>query len=122
VEDSLLHRLKQRNTVVSFAGDHTWVKLFPTEFTRKAENNDSFYVNDFYEGDKNVTKTLELELEKKDWTLLILHYLGLDHIGHVEGHASPKVQHKLMEMDDAVKKILEHKASYSDHTQFNQFS
>lgn len=109
VEDSLLHRLKQRNTVVSFAGDHTWVKLFPTEFTRKAENNDSFYVNDFYEGDKNVTKTLELELEKKDWTLLILHYLGLDHIGHVEGHASPKVQHKLMEMDDAVKKILEHK-------------
>ncbi|KAM8713010.1 hypothetical protein ACLKA7_013342 [Drosophila subpalustris] len=109
VEDSLLHRLKQRNAVVSFAGDHTWVHLFPTEFTRKAANNDSFYVNDFYEGDKNVTNALESELEKKDWTLLILHYLGLDHIGHVEGHDSPKVNHKLKEMDKAVKKILDHK-------------
>ncbi|XP_062128332.1 uncharacterized protein LOC133840490 [Drosophila sulfurigaster albostrigata] len=109
VEDSLLHRLKQRDAVVSFAGDHTWVHLFPSEFTRKAENNDSFYVNDFYEGDKNVTRTLELELEKQDWKLLILHYLGLDHIGHVEGHASPKINHKLKEMDDAVKKILDHK-------------
>lgn len=109
VEDSLLHRLKQRNAVVSFAGDHTWVQLFPSEFTRTAANNDSFYVNDFYEGDRNVTKVLESELEKKDWKLLILHYLGLDHIGHVEGHASPRIKHKLNEMDDVLKKIIEHK-------------
>lgn len=109
VEDSLLHRLKQQNAVVSFAGDHTWVHLFPSEFTRTAANNDSFYVNDFYEGDRNVTKVLESELEKKDWKLLILHYLGLDHIGHVEGHASSRIKHKLNEMDDALKKILNHK-------------
>lgn len=122
VKDSLLHRLKQRNTVVSFAGDHTWVHLFPTEFTRKVANNDSFYVNDFYEGDKNVTNALESELEKKDWTLLILHYLGLDHIGHVEGHASPKVNHKLKEMDNAVKKILDHKASNSKQLTLNDLN
>ncbi|XP_034651982.1 GPI ethanolamine phosphate transferase 2 [Drosophila subobscura] len=109
LEDSLLHRLKQRNRVVSFAGDHTWINLFPSEFTRHAENNDSFFVNDFYEGDRNVTRVLESELELKDWSLLILHYLGLDHIGHVEGNASPKVQHKLKEMDEALQKILEHR-------------
>ncbi|KAH8415928.1 hypothetical protein KR222_003907 [Zaprionus bogoriensis] len=109
MEDSLLHRLKQRNAVVSFAGDHTWVKLFPSEFTRVAANNDSFYVNDFYDGDRNVTKVLESELERKDWQLLILHYLGLDHIGHVEGNGSPKIKHKLNEMDEAVKRIVNHK-------------
>ncbi|XP_030558101.1 GPI ethanolamine phosphate transferase 2 [Drosophila novamexicana] len=109
VEDSLLHRLKQRKAVVSFAGDHTWVHLFPSEFTRQAANNDSFYVNDFNEGDHNVTSVLAQELEKSDWKLLILHYLGLDHIGHVEGNASPRIKTKLKEMDDAVKKILDHK-------------
>ncbi|ALC41157.1 CG2144 [Drosophila busckii] len=109
LEDSLLHRLRDRDAVVSFAGDHTWLKLFPSEFTRAAANNDSFYVNDFYNGDKLVTSALEEELEKADWKLLILHYLGLDHIGHVEGNESPKIPHKLREMDQAVQKIIEHK-------------
>lgn len=111
LDDSLLHRLKQRQAVVSFIGDHTWVQLFPSEFTRKVANNDSFYVNDFYEGDRTVTSALVEELEKTDWKLLILHYLGLDHIGHVEGSDSPRIETKLKEMDDAVKKILNHKAS-----------
>ncbi|KAH8319714.1 hypothetical protein KR074_004393 [Drosophila pseudoananassae] len=109
VEDSLLHRLKKQNRVVSFAGDHTWLELFPSEFTRHAANNDSFFVNDFYEGDKSVSKVLDSELVQDDWFLLILHYLGLDHIGHVEGNTSPRVQLKLREMDEAVQKILEHK-------------
>nr|XP_017014911.2 GPI ethanolamine phosphate transferase 2 [Drosophila takahashii] len=111
LQDSLLHRLKNRNKIVSFAGDHTWVRLFPSEFTRHAENHDSFYVNDFYEGDRNVTKTLETELLLSDWSLLILHYLGLDHIGHVEGSESPRVPLKLKEMDEAVQKILDHPKS-----------
>ncbi|EDX06027.1 GPI ethanolamine phosphate transferase 2 [Drosophila simulans] len=110
MQDSFLHRLKKQNRVVSFAGDHTWVKLFPSEFTRQVENHDSFYVNDFYEGDRNVTKTLETELERSDWSMLILHYLGLDHIGHVEGNASPRVPLKLKEMDEVVEKILDHKS------------
>lgn len=55
LEDSLLHRLKKQKRVVSFAGDHTWVKLFPSEFTRHAANNDSFFVNDFYEVNYKIT-------------------------------------------------------------------
>ncbi|XP_030382090.1 GPI ethanolamine phosphate transferase 2 [Scaptodrosophila lebanonensis] len=109
LHDSLLHRLKQHKANVSFAGDRTWVELFPSEFNRHSANNDSFFVNDFYKGDRNVTKVLGLELEKRDWTLLILHYLGLDHIGHVEGNKSPRVKDKLKEMDDALKNILDHK-------------
>lgn len=36
---------------------------------------------------------------------MILHYLGLDHIGHVSGPRSPLVPVKLREMDDVIKKI-----------------
>lgn len=35
--------------------------------------------------DNNVTRHLDTELVKKDWDVLILHYLGLDHIGHLGG-------------------------------------
>ena len=56
-------------------------------------------MNDFYEGDKNITKKLSVELKRSDWELLILHFLGLDHIGHVEGPFSSKIPTKLKEMD-----------------------
>jgi ethanolamine phosphate transferase 2 subunit G len=32
-----------------------------------------------------VTRHLDSELVSKDWDVLILHYLGLDHIGHLGG-------------------------------------
>jgi hypothetical protein len=36
----------------------------------------------------------------------VLHYLGLDHIGHLEGARSPKIKPKLLEMDEVIKKIF----------------
>ncbi|XP_067632875.1 GPI ethanolamine phosphate transferase 2 isoform X2 [Eurosta solidaginis] len=109
LSDSLLHRLHERNETAVFAGDRTWKNLFPKQFKRFTANTDSFFVNDFYEGDKNVTEILCKELEQTDWMLLVLHYLGLDHIGHVEGTESPKIPLKLKEMDDVVQKIYKAK-------------
>lgn len=37
--------------------------------------------------------------------MLILHFLGLDHIGHVEGPFSAKVPGKLKEMDQNIMHI-----------------
>lgn len=37
--------------------------------------------------------------------MLILHFLGLDHIGHVEGPFSVKVPGKLQEMDSNIMHI-----------------
>ena len=39
--------------------------------------------------------------------MMILHYLGLDHIGHLAGPQSPLVPPKLEEMDNVVKRIYE---------------
>lgn len=49
LEDSLLHRLVTKEKSSVFAGDPTWIQLFPNEFLRQQANTDSFFVNDFYE-------------------------------------------------------------------------
>lgn len=55
--------------------------------------------------DNNVTRHLDSTLKRDDWDILILHYLGLDHIGHISGPYSSLIQPKLLEMDDILKKI-----------------
>ena len=42
-----------------------------------------------------------------DWDILILHYLGLDHIGHLAGPSSSLVPHKLKEMDKVIQMLHE---------------
>jgi ethanolamine phosphate transferase 2 subunit G len=44
-------------------------------------------------------------MKKQDWHLLILHFLGLDHIGHVEGPRSALVGPKLQEMDSVIESV-----------------
>ena len=85
-------------------GDDTWLKLFPGFFER-SDGTSSFFVSvsplsvfldrdlksilnvpkDFTEVDNNVTRHIADELARDDWTGVILHYLGLDHIGHKSG-------------------------------------
>lgn len=35
--------------------------------------------------DNNVTRHVSTELAQDDWSVMVLHYLGLDHIGHKAG-------------------------------------
>jgi ethanolaminephosphotransferase len=55
--------------------------------------------------DYNVSRHIDSELVNNDWDVMILHYLGLDHIGHLAGPGSPLVQPKLKEMDAVIQKI-----------------
>lgn len=55
--------------------------------------------------DDNVTRHLDKVLKRGDWDVLILHYLGLDHIGHVSGPHSPLIGRKLGEMDSILMRI-----------------
>ena len=54
-----------------------------------------------------MTRHLGVELKSDDWTLMVLHYLGLDHIGHLIGPKSSLVPPKLREMDGIVMNIME---------------
>ncbi|XP_074994047.1 GPI ethanolamine phosphate transferase 2, catalytic subunit isoform X4 [Calonectris borealis] len=104
LDDNLIWQAKTAGKRIIFYGDDTWVKLFPKHFV-EYDGTTSFFVSDFTEVDGNVTRHLDRVLKREDWDLLILHYLGLDHIGHMTGPNSPLVGPKLREMDNILKKI-----------------
>lgn len=106
-QDSWLTQLKGKpGGKVIMYGDDTWLKLFPDTFSR-ADGTSSFFVSvsgisigrcminivaklkciyqDFTEVDNNVTRHIPDELNNSDWNGMILHFLGLDHIGHKSG-------------------------------------
>ncbi|KAG0592904.1 hypothetical protein KC19_1G289300 [Ceratodon purpureus] len=106
LDDNLVDQLAIAGWKMVMLGDETWLKLFPDKFMRHDGVN-SFYVKDTVEVDYNVTRHLQEELAASDWDLLVLHYLGLDHVGHLGGRSSSLVAPKLKEMDDVIQRIYE---------------
>ncbi|XP_031295476.1 GPI ethanolamine phosphate transferase 2 isoform X1 [Camelus dromedarius] len=104
LEDSVISRARAAGKRIVFYGDETWVKLFPKHFV-EYDGTTSFFVSDYTEVDDNVTRHLDKVLKRRDWDMLILHYLGLDHIGHISGPSSPLIGHKLSEMDGVLMKV-----------------
>ncbi|XP_066470632.1 GPI ethanolamine phosphate transferase 2 isoform X2 [Tiliqua scincoides] len=104
LEDNVIWQAKTAGKRIIFYGDDTWVRLFPKHFV-EYDGTTSFFVSDYTEVDDNVTRHLDNVLKREDWDLLILHYLGLDHIGHLSGPNSPLVGPKLSEMDKIIQKI-----------------
>ena len=103
--DNLVEQWKLAGRNITMFGDDTWLKLFPEHFVR-SEGTTSFFVSDYTEVDLNVSRHLNQEmLVNKDWDVSILHYLGLDHIGHLIGPEGSAVAPKLVEMDEVVQFI-----------------
>ncbi|KAL8737940.1 MAG: hypothetical protein Q9181_001203 [Wetmoreana brouardii] len=106
-QDTWLAQLKaKRGGRVVMYGDDTWLKLFPETFAH-ADGTSSFFVSDFTEVDYNVTRNLPAQLDRDDWNGMVLHYLGLDHIGHKMGPNSPYMVPKQAEMDGVVTDIYQ---------------
>lgn len=101
-----ISRIQKIGKKVHFFGDDTWIRLLPRSF-EKFEGVTSFFVSDYTDVDNNVTRHLDTELSNTNhsWDALILHYLGLDHIGHSLGGSSSKIPEKLKEMDDVIGRI-----------------
>ncbi|PSR94205.1 alkaline-phosphatase-like protein [Coniella lustricola] len=104
-QDTWLAQMKAKNSgKLLLYGDDTWLKLFPSFFDR-ADGTSSFFVADFTEVDNNVTRHIPGELDNDDWNTMVLHFLGLDHIGHKGGPRSTNMLPKQIEMDGIVKQI-----------------
>ncbi|KAM3417179.1 GPI ethanolamine phosphate transferase 2 [Cercospora zeina] len=112
-QDTWLAQIKSRGGNIVFYGDDTWLKLFPDHpddpsFFLRSDGTSSFFVSDFTEVDLNVTRHVPSELARAaDWDAMIMHYLGLDHIGHKTGPLGPNMLPKQEEMDAIVKLIFE---------------
>ncbi|KAL2809023.1 alkaline-phosphatase-like protein [Aspergillus granulosus] len=105
-QDTWLAQIKAKSGQLVMYGDDTWLKLFPGMFSR-ADGTTSFFVSDFTEVDTNVTRHVPSELIRDDWSALIMHYLGLDHIGHKAGPQSSYMIPKQHEMDSIVTQIYQ---------------
>ncbi|KAK9112847.1 hypothetical protein Scep_020366 [Stephania cephalantha] len=112
LDDNLLGQFNSIGWKMVMLGDETWIKLFPGLFMRQ-DGVSSFFVKDTIQVDYNVSRHLEAELQSDDWNVLILHYLGLDHVGHIGGRNSILMLPKLKEMDDVVMRI--HQSISSPH-------
>ncbi|XP_023763089.1 GPI ethanolamine phosphate transferase 2 [Lactuca sativa] len=114
LEDNIIGQFFRIGWKMVMLGDETWLKLFPGLFTRH-DGVSSFFVKDTVQVDNNVSRHLSYELYKNDWNLLILHYLGLDHVGHLGGRSSTLMGPKLKEMDEVIKLI--HSSIIQNHKQ-----
>ncbi|PIN13319.1 Glycosylphosphatidylinositol anchor synthesis protein [Handroanthus impetiginosus] len=105
VEDNLIHQLVQNGKRVVMMGDDTWVQLFPHHFDTSYPFP-SFNVKDLHTVDNGCITNLFPTLYKDDWDVLIAHFLGVDHAGHIFGVDSTPMMEKLEQYNEILKKVV----------------
>ncbi|CAG9863059.1 unnamed protein product [Phyllotreta striolata] len=100
-EDNLIDQLIRHKHGVVFTGDDTWNGLYPNRFTRNFPYP-SFNVWDLDTVDNGVRENLRNELNNNDWSLLIGHFLGVDHCGHRYGPNHAEMERKLGEINEVI--------------------
>lgn len=106
VEDNLIYQLAQNGKRVVMMGDDTWTQLFPNHFNASYPFP-SFNVKDLHTVDNGCIENLLPYLYKEDWDVLIAHFLGVDHAGHIFGVDSPLMIEKLEQYNDILEKVVE---------------
>lgn len=129
-EDTWLQQLKSADfstrhlpsaSKVAFVGDDTWLDLFPT-LLDEAYPYPSFNTRDLDTVDNGCLHHIPGLLDKlrtrnatseEALEVMIVHFLGVDHVGHTYGPHNVHMDQKLRQMDDALNDLLE----YMDHEQ-----
>ena len=108
-DDNLIEQAFLKSKRMLFYGDDTWLQMFPSSMFLRSNGTSSFFATDYVQVDTNVTDNVIPELGRlNEWDFLILHYLGVDHIGHSHGGASSRLmKSKLLEMDDVLRRVIE---------------
>ncbi|OAF69799.1 Glycosylphosphatidylinositol-anchor biosynthesis protein 7 [Intoshia linei] len=78
--DSILYQFFHNKRNLAFMGDDTWHKLFPS-FISDEYAFESFDIFDIYSNDVSINSNID-HVFKSMWDFLIVHYLGVDHVGH----------------------------------------
>lgn len=106
-QDNIVTQLKSQKKKIHFFGDHIWGKLFHGQkvFDRY---NETFTVPDYVSADRNVSYNMRKSLKDiTQWDVMMLHYSGVDQIGHMYSYGSPFFNRKLVEMDNEFRKIFD---------------
>lgn len=107
-KDNIVEQLWRQEKKIVFYGDDTWAKIFSEDMFHRMNITSSLFATDYTEVDTNVTYNVYRDLQNlTDWDVMILHYLGVDHIGHLRGFNSDLFPAKLHEMDQVFRKIFD---------------
>ncbi|XP_021288049.1 GPI ethanolamine phosphate transferase 3 [Herrania umbratica] len=106
VEDNFINQLIQNGKRVMMMGDDTWMQLFPNHFN-KSYPYPSFNVKDLDTVDNGCIEHLVPSLYEQDWDVLIAHFLGVDHAGHIYGVDSVPMIEKLEQYNIILEKVIE---------------
>ena len=105
--DNIVTQLKSQNKKIHFYGDHIWGKLFEGKHVFDRYNETST-VPDYVSADVNVSQNMRQSLKMvQDWDVLMLHYSGVDQIGHMYQYGSKLFNAKLFEMDNEFRTIFD---------------
>lgn len=101
IEDSVLKQARSMGMRVNFAGDDTWMTLFPnTSLYNELKPMPSFLVHDLHSCDTGVKSEISNWLDRPhSWDIAFGHFLGVDHAGHTLSATSEDMENKLLEMD-----------------------
>ncbi|XP_055626304.1 GPI ethanolamine phosphate transferase 3 [Toxorhynchites rutilus septentrionalis] len=105
-EDNVVDQWVRANRSAVFLGDNTWTELFPRRFKRKYDYP-SFNIHDLDSVDRAIKGVLPKEIAKKDWDVIVAHFLGIDHCGHRYGPLHGEMERKLMEMNDVIRNVTD---------------
>ncbi|XP_071103788.1 GPI ethanolamine phosphate transferase 3-like [Haliotis cracherodii] len=103
-EDNIIDQLITQDKKIKFLGDDTWMGLFPNRFS-KAFPFPSFNVKDLHTVDNGILQHLMPEIRKRNWDIMIAHFLGVDHCGHRFGPNHPAMAEKLSQMDQMLSNV-----------------
>ncbi|XP_067666675.1 GPI ethanolamine phosphate transferase 3-like [Haliotis asinina] len=103
-EDNIIDQLLSQNKKIKFLGDDTWMGLFPERFS-KAFPFPSFNVKDLHTVDNGILQHLIPEIRRRNWDIMIAHFLGVDHCGHRFGPNHPAMAEKLSQMDQMLSNV-----------------
>lgn len=106
VEDNIMHQLAKNGKRVVMMGDDTWIQLYPEHFN-KSFPYPSFNVKDLDTVDNGVIEHLLPSLHKNDWDVLIAHFLGVDHAGHIFGVDSTPMIQKLEQYNQILEGVID---------------
>ncbi|OMO49826.1 Type I phosphodiesterase/nucleotide pyrophosphatase/phosphate transferase [Corchorus olitorius] len=106
VEDNFINQLIQNGKRVVMMGDDTWTQLFPNHFN-KSYPYPSFNVKDLDTVDIGCIEHILPSLYEQDWDVLIAHFLGVDHAGHIYGVDSTPMIGKLEQYNAILEKVIE---------------
>ncbi|XP_062516559.1 GPI ethanolamine phosphate transferase 3-like isoform X2 [Corticium candelabrum] len=105
-EDNWVTSARDNGFGLVMLGDDTWLSLYPHHFTREFGYN-PFDVKDLHTVDNGILKNLFSELKKPDWSILVAHFEGVDHVGHRFGPNHPEMAAKLSQMDNVIRNVVD---------------